>query len=250
MRIVSAAPSVTTILTEIGAEEDIVAATDYCDIQIDVIIGGWASQVDMELIKSLKPDIVFTVDQLQRNIADDLRESGIPVFHTEPNTIDEFLESIPKIGEQVGRKYEANKLKSKLETRIRRLQKQTEEFDDQPVIYCEEWPEPPMVAGNWIPEIVNVVGGKYPYNKTGQRSRKIKYDEVVESKPDYVVLHYCGWEKDNMTTFAKRGWDIDAEIAVVDDDLFNQPSPKLVEGIKQLALLVWGKEKIDIERLY
>lgn len=246
MDLISLAPSATKVLQETGADQQLIGATDYCTASnVDCIVGGW-SNPDVELVIDMNPDLVFTVDQIQRQIAEKLEQNGVRVCHLEPQTIPETLTAIERIGLEANREIEGKQMASQLETRLKRLERQTEQFDDSPVVYCEEWPEPPMVAGNWVPEIVEIAGGDYPFKDSGERSGKITYDEVESYNPDYTILHYCGWEDNNLATYTERDWDFDSQIAVIDDDMFNQPGPNLVHGAEQLAKLLWG-DRVDIE---
>jgi len=111
-----------------------------------------------------------------------------------------------------------------------------ESNDSRPVVYCEEWSEPPMAAGNWVPDAVDAAGGYYPFVDPGDRSREVDREAVVDADPDHAVLHICGTgEQVSADRFSERGWSLDAEVHVVDDSLLNQPSPRLIDGIELLA---------------
>ena len=107
---------------------------------------------------------------------------------------------------------------------------------DRPVVYCEEWSEPPMAAGNWVPDAVAAAGGHYPFVEPGERSQEVDRETVADVDPDHAVLHICGTGDDVSTDrLRERGWSLDATVHVVDDSLLNQPSPKLIDGIELLA---------------
>lgn len=108
--------------------------------------------------------------------------------------------------------------------------------DPRPTVYCEEWSDPPMVAGNWVPDVVDVAGGDYPFLDAGERSRRVTRAEVERADPDHVVLHVCGrGDRVDPTPVTDRDWALDAAVHVVDDALLNQPSPNLLVAAERLA---------------
>ena len=82
MRIVSLAHSNTEILYAIGAADDIVAVTRFCDWPPEAKgkpkIGGWID-VNEKLVKELKPEIVVASTFLQDEIVSKLKKQGIKV---------------------------------------------------------------------------------------------------------------------------------------------------------------------------
>ncbi len=96
-----------------------------------------------------------------------------------------------------------------------------------------------MAAGNWVPDAVRAAGGRYPFVDPGERSREVAGEVVEAADPDHVVLHVCGrGERSDPDAVRSREWAIDAPIHVVDDDLLNQPSPALIDGVERLAELL------------
>ncbi|WP_276280944.1 cobalamin-binding protein [Halorussus caseinilyticus] len=238
-RVVSLAPSATATLRRLDATDRLVGVTYHCEADAPPV-GGWLNP-DYEAVADCDPDLVLTADDLQADIAADLRERGYEVFHAAPTTLDEVVASFSDLGAALGLPDEGAALARCAEDRLDRVRRLTPGADaDRPVVYCEEWSDPPMAAGNWVPEAVAVAGGRYPFAAPGERSREVSATEVETADPDHVVVHVCGHGScADPDAVLDRGWDVPAlareNVHVLDDSLLNQPSPRLVEGVETLA---------------
>jgi iron complex transport system substrate-binding protein len=231
-RIVSLAPSATATIEALGAAERVVGVTAHCDLDRP-IVGGWLNP-DYGRVADLDPDLVCTADDLQAEVRDELRDRGHRVFHAAPSTLSGVLDSFSALGRALGRPEAGASLAADARERLDRVAASAPE--DRPTVYCEEWSDPPMAAGNWVPDAVEVAGGRYPFLEPGERSREVTPGEVAAADPDHVVVHVCG-RGDRVDAAAIRGreWIGDADVHVLDDDLLNQPSPRLIDGVEVLA---------------
>ncbi len=239
MKLVSLAPSNTEILYALGAGDSVVATTSLCDYPPEArekpSVGGWSSGLRIEKVVSLKPDFAFASDDLQNEVVAELENRGIDVVQVKPHTLEEVFDSIEEIGRAVEKEDEAEKL-------VNRMQEGLEELSVPGTrIYCEEWLEPPMVSGNWIPSIVERIGGKY-FIEEGERSRKFELEELKNFDPEYIFLNVCG-AGENVETgevTERENWkDITAvktgNVHVIDDALLNRPGPRLVKGAEKIV---------------
>ena len=245
LRVVSLAPSATATLSGMGAAETLVGVTHHCDPPADagsahgaepVAVGGWLDP-SLERVAELSPDVVCTSDGLQADLADDCRARGFEVDHREPATLADVLETFERRGDAVGRPEAGATL---AEDARRRLDRVADAVADRPrpTVYCEEWSDPPMAAGNWVPDAVRAAGGRYPFVEAGDRSREVDGEEVAAAEPDHAVVHVCGHgTRADPGVIADREWAVDPDVHVVDDSLLNQPSPALIDGIERLARL-------------
>lgn len=104
--------------------------------------------------------------------------------------------------------------------------------------------DPPMVSGNWIPDLIREIGGKYFID--GGRSREFPLENLQEFNPEHIVMNVCG-AGENLQGLEimknREDWeDIKAvegeNVYVIDDSLLNRPGPRLVEGAKKVKELV------------
>ncbi|QUO47425.1 MULTISPECIES: cobalamin-binding protein [Halorubrum] len=248
-RAVSLAPSATATVAALGAADRLVGVTAHCDLADDpdagpangeeppTAVGGWLNP-DLDRVADLDPDVVLTSDGLQADLADDCRERGLDVAHREPSTLDEAVEGFAARGADVGRPDAGERLAADARDRLDRIADAVADRP-RPTVYCEEWSDPPMAAGNWVPDAVRAAGGRYPFVDPGERSREVDPAAVERADPDRVVVHVCGHgDRVDPATVAERDWAVDAPVTVIDDSLLNQPSPALLDGVERLARLL------------
>jgi iron complex transport system substrate-binding protein len=236
MKIVSLAPSNTEIVYRLGAEDFIVATTILCDYPEEAIekpsVGGWTNP-DLEKIEEIEPDLVLASDDLQDQIVENLEEKNIEVVQVKPHSLQEVFESIERLGKVVGKEREASKL-------VENMKKEIEKVDLEGArIYCEEWMDPPMVSGNWIPDLIQEAGGKYFIDRG--RSREFKTEKMREFDPEYIFLNVCGAGEniDSSKILERDGWQEvravrERNVYILDDALLNRPGPRIVKGLKEI----------------
>ncbi|HSE36764.1 MAG TPA: helical backbone metal receptor, partial [Blastocatellia bacterium] len=121
-RIVSLAPSITEILFALSAGDRVAGVTSYCDYPAEArekTTVGDTLKPSVERIVALKADLVIisTASQLEASFRA-LEELGIPVYVTNPRSIDGVIDSIDKLGELVDAGDRAHQLSAELRRRI------------------------------------------------------------------------------------------------------------------------------------
>ena len=237
-RIVSLAPAATATCRELGVADRLVGITTHCRSEIDgdpAVLGGWLDP-DLDELERLDPDLVCTSDALQAEVRDAIRDRGMRVHHMDAERLPAVIDGFAALGDAVGRTTAGERLATRSRERLSRVRERA--TDARPTVYPEEWADPPMAAGNWVPELVAAAGGHHPFVDPGERSRAVTREEVEAADPDHVVLHLCGHgTRADPTTVTDRDWAIDAAVHVVDDALLNQPSPNLIDGAERLVEL-------------
>lgn len=247
-RVVSLAPSATATVAALGAADRLVGVTAHCDLpdgapggsahaeDSATVVGGWLNP-DLDRVAALDPDVVLTSDALQGDLAADCRDRGLAVAHREPATLDDAVDGFAARGSDVGRPEAGERLAADARDRLDRIADAVADRP-RPTVYCEEWSDPPMAAGNWVPDAVRAAGGRYPFVDPGERSREVDPAAVERADPERVVVHVCGHgDRVDPETVASRDW-VDAPVSVIDDSLLNQPSPALLDGVERLARLL------------
>ena len=109
-----------------------------------------------------------------------------------------------------------------------------------------EWSDPPMTAGNWVPELVTLAGGIDTLGADGSHSPRISIEAVRAADPDAIVLMPCGYDlprtiEDGRALLADPAWGelravrAGAVYATDGNAYFNRPGPRLVESLEILA---------------
>lgn len=120
-RVVSLAPSITESLFAIGAGEQIVGVTDYCNFPpaacLIARVGGIINP-SIETIVALRPDVIIM--SMEGNLRQDfsaLTSLGIPVFVTNPRSLPGIHRSLEVLGRLTGRDEQADSLVRALDAR-------------------------------------------------------------------------------------------------------------------------------------
>lgn len=207
--------------------------------------------LDVDRLAELEPDLVLTQAACavcaisEDEVTEAVRKSGVPtrVIALSPTTLDDVFRDILTIGEATGRLREAHDVVTVFKRRCDALALNTKTRPTSAII---EWLDPPMAAGNWVPEMVRLAGGRDVLGKEGGHSHWITWADVTAADPEVVVLIPCGFTLDrtiaevrsptvwphlkNLRTVREgRAWAIDGH------HLFNRPGPRLVDSLEVLA---------------
>jgi iron complex transport system substrate-binding protein len=123
-------------------------------------------------------------------------------------------------------------LRARLEDVVRRVAARP-----RPRVLVLEWTEPAFAPGHWVPEMVTLAGGTCVLGRPGEKSYRIAWDQVVESRPDVVVCAPCGFDLEGASELAREvASRVDVPVWAVDANAsFARPGPRLVDGVEALA---------------
>jgi iron complex transport system substrate-binding protein len=244
MRVASLSPAATEILFRLGKGNAIVCRDQYSDFPegtaaIPKIKGHQKMSVDDVI--GFMPDVILTGTVVQEKLAAELKQRGLAVIHQDPRTIPAIYKSIRDLGALFSADAEAENLVLSMQQGFNAVEKKARLLGKRPKVYVEEWHNPPMASGNWVPDVVRAAGGEpFPIPK-GELSREVTLEEIRRFDPDLIVLSICGAGSmaDKSLLTNRPGWnDLRAaqgnRLRVIDDSLLNRPGPRLVEGANHL----------------
>ena len=286
MRICSLLPSATEIAFALGLGDYVVAVTHECDYppeakkrrvvvnsvidphkissgQINEIINERLQAkkniytIDLPQFKEANPDFILT-QELCDVCAVDYQEvveatQSLPqkpkIISLTPGLLSDVLRDIERVGQLTGREKEAETFVRHLRERIDRVREQTTRSELRPRVACLEWIDPIFSAGHWVPEMVELAGGREGLAKKGKPSMKIDWNKVVELAPEVIVLMPCGFDVERTIKefhLLKRlpGWNELPAVkegrifAVNGHAYFNRSGPRLVDGLEILAQIL------------
>ena len=247
LRIVSLAPSNTEILYALGCSENMIAVTKLCDYpeaaKDKERLGTW-TETEIEKLKSLKPDVIVTSYYLP----EELRSYTGPgeIFHIAPRTLSDVYDSIMEIGSFFGKESEAQKTVDDMRAKIEAVRECCGGRDEKVSVYAEEWWNPSMAGGNWVPEIIEACGGRTKFCcGGGEPSRKVTDDEVFFFNPEMIIAHWCGRadRSDVEKIKQRKNWNHlravrEGNVYRVDDSLLNRPGPRLADGAEAVHAII------------
>ena len=225
--------------------------------------GTSAIDVDVELVARLRPDVIIGqalcpvcavgAGDLERLVATLMPTPWVVTLHA--HTLDGVLADIHKVGETLELKDEADELVAGLRYRLRRVETRARGSGDvgaqhaaplpRPSVLVLEWLDPPYVAGHWVPELVEVAGGRALAAAPGEPSRVQPWRELVALAPDLVVIALCGFDVARAQTEFATVADPDARtlftrrVEFLDGNAYtSRPGPRLVDAAEMLSRLI------------
>ena len=216
--------------------------------------------LDIDRLAALEPDLILTqaaCDVCAISAADveaAVKKSGVQarVLALSPETLADLFRDVLVVGEATGSLAKAREVVARLKARVASVawrvggMQRARQAEAYPTVAMIEWLDPPMAAGNWVPELVRLAGGNDVLGKAGAHSHWITWDDVATADPDVVVLVPCGFTLDRVVEEAGsaavrphleqlRAFREGRCFAVDGHNLFNRPGPRLVDSLELLA---------------
>ena len=119
----------------------------------------------------------------------------------------------------------------------------------RPSVACIEWTEPLMAAGNWVPELVSLAGGRACFGKAGAHSDWISWEALIAADPQIIVVMPCGYdlaqtrrateEMSDRPEWSELSAVKAGQVYIVDgNQYFNRPGPRLIDSGEILAEII------------
>ena len=157
-------------------------------------------EVDVDTLTEARPDLVIT-QQLCEVCAvsfEDVQQavqrldSPPEVLSLDPHGIDDVLDDILRVGAHTGRESSAHHAVFNLRARIDGVRRSVAGAETTPTVACVEWLDPVIAAGHWIPEMVEIAGGRDALVGPGYPSPRIDMKTLTDVDPDVLILMPCG----------------------------------------------------------
>ncbi len=248
-RVVSLMPSVTEIVFDIGAGDLLVGATQYATsppAAAELPRVGSYKHLDVEKIVRLQPDLCLAVrDGNPKHIVDKLVAVGVPVYVVDPRTLEEIKESILLLGQALNVEAQAEKMAISMERRLSRIDNTVTLATHKPKVFFQIDAAPIISAGlnTFIDKLITRAGGINLASGTKPYPR-YSWEDMLGMQPEIVIIASMagGYTADEL----KAGWQkwpqIQAvknnKLYVVDADLFDRPTPRLIDGLERLLELL------------
>jgi iron complex transport system substrate-binding protein len=245
MRIVSLAPSATSILCAIGARQLLVGVTKWCGDVAPVAglpkVGDcWHMQSVADVVK-LQPTLVIGSVPYKQETVGQLLEQRLKVLAMNPRSLEDVYADIRLLGGIAGRAARSEALIRKMRSEFAAIARAARKSTRRPRVYCESWPNPRISSPPWVAELVAICGGEM----TVPAGEKVSDAQVAEARPDVMVLAWAatGGKSDPKQPYKVEAWnDVPAirerRVFVVRDEYLNTPGPPLMEGAQELSKLL------------
>jgi len=289
MRIVSLLPSCTEIVCALGCAERLVGRSHECDFPpeiqslpvctaarldpaasssaIDAQIKSLLERalsvyaIDTARLEELRPDVILTQAQceicavsltdLQKALPQALARRA-KIVSVSPLRLADIWRDIQTIADAIGASDEGRALLWRLKNRVVDIITQTCLLNKKPTVACLEWLDPLMSAGNWVPEMVDLAGGRDVSGAPGQHSAVLAWEKMTQADPDMIVLMPCGFglertRLESAVLESRPEWRnlraVKSKHVFITDGnhFFNRPGPRAVESIEILAEILQPK---------
>ncbi len=211
-RIVSLAPSTTDILHEIGAWDNVVGVSIYCNIPEKARekprVGSYL-KVMYKRLDELEPDIIFTTTGAQRNITLELKEKGYNVYPVKlPISLYGIIENVFEIAGVLDRVDKAISLSKGYVDLLNSIKDSLTGS-----VYYEIDLGGPITAGklSYIHNALEHIGLKNIYGDKYVTWVQPDFNYVVDRNPEIILYEMKPGSKMTIEqlkkTFEERGWD-------------------------------------------
>ena len=220
-------------------------------------------EVDVQLVAQLRPDVLIAQSvcdvcaigqaDLARVVTTLIPIPWVVTLHA--HTLNGVLKDIATVGETLELRDEAEELLAGLRYRLRRVAARAQRPGmvgaqhaaplRKPRVLVLEWVDPPYVAGHWVPELVELAGGKDVAGRPGEPSRRRSWADLTALQPDLILVALCGFdtararvELDAVRAGAARALH-GRRVEFVDGQAYtSRPGPRLVDAAELLAALI------------
>jgi len=255
-RVVSLAPNLTEISYEVGGGESLVGATRFATFPEAAArlpkVGSYVA-LDIEKIVSLKPQLCLAIrDGNPKAVVDRLEALGIPVYVFDPQSLEAIVDTVERLGSIYRQEARAEVLAAGYRQRLARVARQIAGVTDRPGVFFQIDAQPVISAGSdtFLHQLLTRSGN---INLAADRTGYPRYtwEELLVLKPEVVLLASMGGGYTDQELRSRwQAWpQIPAvrnnRLYVVDADLFDRPTPRLIDALEYLVGLL-HPEQTDI----
>jgi len=240
-----------------AAKLDSAASSAEIDRQVKALVSDALSVylVEAETLKLLCPDVIVTQDQCDV-CAVSLKEveaavcewidRRVRIVTLRPNSLDDVFADIGRVAAALDAPETGAEFTVGMRRRMAVIEARAHSLEERPTVVCIEWIDPLMAAGNWMPELVSMAGGKNLFGTAGSHSPWMSFEDLRAADPDIIVVLPCGF--DRVRTRAEMGpltqrsdWgELSAvkagHVYIADgNQYFNRPGPRLAESLEIMA---------------
>ncbi len=289
MRIASLLSSSTEMLYALGLGDRVVAVSHECDSpaevrskprvtrttiaadapsgQIDEQVRQLTQQglplyeIDVPLLAELRPDLIVTQAQCDvcavryADVLEAVRSTPAlqlaRVVALNPQSLEDVLADMLRLGEATGAVATAEACVQQFRQRVAAVERRTLPVtqEQRPRVACIEWIEPLMIAGNWMPQLIELAGGRQSLAEGGRHSGYVSWHDLRRFDPQVIVVGPCGFDLRRTLVeapqlFHLEGWSTlsavrEGRVYAVDGNAyFNRSGPRLVDSLEILAHLI------------
>lgn len=248
-RLVTMAPSLTEMVFALGLGSRLVGVEQFSDYPPATRelpqIGSYISP-DLEKIVALRPDLCLAIkDGNPRQVVERLQGLGIPVYVVDPRNLPGVIATVKEIGNLLGAGAKTRELAKALSRRYQKIKTLAAQAAHRPRVFLQIGLAPIVSAGShtFLNELIttagglNLAAGKTPYPRFSE-------EQVLALQPEVIII--TSMARGGAFEQVKASWERwknlpavrNHRIFLVDSDLVDRPSPRLLDGLELLFRLI------------
>jgi len=277
-------PSATEIACVLGLEKNLVGISHECDYPVSVkglptltssSIGKHANSedihqsvesllrnslsvydLDLELLKSLKPDCLITQDLCDvcavsfgqvTDACNKVLNSSTKIISLRPQNLQDIWEDIRIVAQELEVIPAYEEFKAGVDRRIDYIFKKVSASNStKRSVLTIEWYGPVTSGGHCILEIIEIAGGKYLLATPGEKALTVTRENLSSINPDVVIVKPCGFKleqtlqeletlKRNIPFEVWKAYQNNNIFIVDGNAYFNRPGPRIMDSLEILS---------------
>lgn len=253
--VVATSVAVTEILDALGVKVSGVPQTSYElpeSTEGAVEIGSPMSP-DLEIIKSLNPTVVVSVDTLGSDYMELFTQNNIPSEFVSLESLDGLKEAINTLGKRFGKEAEAESLLANLEAKEKEVAEKSAELESPEILVLFAAPGSTMIATSksYVGSLVEMVGGKNIIADNSTSFTTYNKEDLSMLNPDKILVMVHALPEETQAALEKEmatdaAWqNIEAvrngDVVYLDSSYFGMSANlKVIEGLDILSDIVHG----------
>ena len=249
--VVATSVAVTEILDKLGVEVSGVPTTSYelPKSTKDATEVGSPMNPDLEIIKSLNPTCVVSVDTLGSDFEKQFTENNIPSMFVNLSTVDGLKETIVNLGEKFDKSEKAAEIIAELENKENELNLSKRE-NKEDILILSGAPGSVMVStdNSYVGNLVKIAGGNNIFESESSSFIQVNMEEIIKRNPDKILIMTHAVPEEAKKTveeeFAKATWQqLDAiknnKVYYLENGYFGMSANlKVIEALDKLGAIL------------
>ncbi|MGG5460253.1 heme ABC transporter substrate-binding protein IsdE [Clostridium sp. B9] len=256
--VVATSVAVTEILDELGVKISGVPTSSYDlpESTKGAIEVGNPMNPDLEIIKSLNPDVVVSVDTLGEDFKKLFTDNNIPSEFIDLTTLEGLKTSVKTLGDRFNKTEKADEILNEFNSKEEEFKNLSKENEIKDILVIFAAPGSMMLAtpSSYIGNLVEIVGGnniikddKLPFVSYGN-------EEIVKLDPDMVLVMTHGMPEE-AKKMAEEKFNSDpawsrisaikkGNVHYLENGYFGMSANlKGIEALDKLGEIIYGKEQ-------
>lgn len=253
--VVATSVAVTEILDALGVKVSGVPTTSYelPESTKDAVKVGNPMSPDLEIIKSLNPTMVVSVDTLGSDYMNLFTENNIPSEFVSLESLDGLKEAITILGEKFDKDDEAKSLLEEIESKELEVKEKSNNLENPAVLVLFAAPGSTMIATSksYAGSLVELVGGKNIIEDTSTAFTTYNKEDLAMLNPEKIlVMVHAMPEETKAALEAEMATDTawqninavkEGNVIYLDSEYFGvSANLKVIEGLDILSDIVHG----------